>query len=235
MVIVVGQDDLLLPSACEHHERVMEATKSPLSASRVAFIDAGGQAIPNNVKSVSPYRLIGVGGRREVVVPFQQLADLALVYGNVTGEPCGTAFLRAAFEAVDGYDPSFQHSVDIEFALRVAQKFGRVHLSSRVLSRRRLHSTNATHLHLKSGLTSADRRQLFDRYCEAVTSQRIRRRGVARLITHDAFDAFRRPSGRSLLSAVSQIRLELVPALVRHILEDMGAPPVGRRWLRSAR
>jgi GT2 family glycosyltransferase len=231
-VLLMGQDDVLLPNACEVHTgMLLEAPSAPVSASLPDFIDDGGAARSPDQKSTGVRRLVEPGAR--YLLPYDVLAVLALLYGNVTGEPCGTCFRREAWAAVGGYSEAFRHSADIEFMLRMARTCGPVLLSSTALSARRLHSRSVTLEHISRRVTAEDRERLFTDHRAALTDPELQRRAEARLLTHNAFDALRT---RDLMRLpVADFRPRLTAAVVLDLWENLGGRPRGRELMESCR
>jgi GT2 family glycosyltransferase len=231
-VLMMGQDDVLLPAACETHARVLtENPSAAASASLPDFIDDGGAARAPDQRSVGVRRLARPGARYRL--PYETLAVLALLYGNVTGEPCGTCFPRQTWVAVGGYSESFPHSADLEFVLRAARQCGPVLLSAVALSARRIHGGNSTLEHISERVTAADRERLFIEHRAALAEAGLRRRAEARLATHDLFDALRTRDPRRLPGRVA--RPWLTPAVLADIWENLGGRPRGRALMEACR
>lgn len=231
-VILMGQDDVLLPTACETHTDVLLGNPSvTASASLPDFIDDSGTTRAPDQKSVGVRRLIESGGR--YLLPYEVLAVLALLYGNVTGEPCGTCFRKDAWSAVGGYSESFRHSADIELMLRLAQQRGPIMLSAAALSARRIHAGNLTLDHIAERLTADDRERLFTDHREATSDPELLRRAEARLVTHNLFDGLRTRDPQRLLR--SGFRPGLASAVALDIWENLGGPPRGRALMEACR
>lgn len=231
-VLMMGQDDVLLPSACETHASLLlENPSAVASASLPNFIDDSGAARAPDQRSVGVRRLAQPGARYRL--PYDILAMLALLYGNVTGEPCGTCFRREAWVAVGGYSESFPHSADLEFMLRAARQCGPVLLSATALSARRIHRGNTTLEHISERVTAADRERLFLEHRAALSKPGLQRRAEARLVTHDLFDAVRARDLRRLPRRAT--RPWLAPAVVVDIWENLGGIPRGRAMLEACR
>jgi GT2 family glycosyltransferase len=231
-VVLMGQDDVLHASACEDHAAALEANPAaPASASLPDFIDDGGGACPPDQRSVGIRRLVEPGARYRL--PYDALATLALLYGNVTGEPCGTCFRREAWAAVGGYSESFRHAADIDFMLRIARQCGDVLLSAAALSARRIHAGNVTREHISERVTAEDRERLFTEHGIALTEPGLRRRAEARLFTHNLFDALRTRDPRRL--PIAPVRPRLAPAIAADIYENLGGRPIGRELIEAHR
>jgi GT2 family glycosyltransferase len=231
-VLMMGQDDVLLPNACETHMRVLlDTPAAAASASLPDFIDDSGAPRAPDQRSVGVRRLAQPGARYRL--PYDVLAVLALLYGNVTGEPCGTCFRREAWVAVGGYSESFRHSADIEFMLRAARQYGPVLLSAAALSARRIHDGNATFEHISERVTAEDRERLFTEHQAALTEPGLLRRAQARLVTHNLFDALRTRDLQRL--AVTTFRSRLTPAVAVDLWENLGGRPRGRALLEACR
>lgn len=232
VVLLIGQDDVLLPHACETHMRILRETPSAsASASLPDFIDYSGAPRVGDQRSVGVRRLVEPGARYSL--PYDVLATLALLYGNVTGEPCGTCFRRQAWTAVGGYSEAFRHSADIDFMLRVARECGPVLLSATALSARRLHAGNVTREHISQRISAADRARLFNEHRAALTNPGLRRRAEARLVTHNLFDALRTRDPQRL--AATKLRPRLAPAVAGDIWENLGGRPRGRKLMEGCR
>jgi glycosyltransferase involved in cell wall biosynthesis len=231
-VLMMGQDDVLLPNACEAHIGVLQETPAlPASASLPDFIDDSGARRAPDQRSVGVRRLIEPGARYRL--PYDALAGLALLYGNVTGEPCGTCFRMDAWTAVGGYSDSFRHSADIDFMLRVARECGPIQLSTVALSARRLHAGSATVEHIAERVTAADRERLLSDHRAALTEPGLRRRAEARLVTHNLFDALRTHDLARLRSAGFSARL--TGAVGADLWENLGGRPRGRELMERCR
>lgn len=227
-VVLMGQDGVLHLSALEDHAAALEANPSTsASASLPDFIDDGGAARPPDQRSVGIRRLIEPGARYQL--PYETLATLALLYGNVTGEPCGTCFRREVWAAVGGYSESFRHSADIDFMLRIARQCGDVLLSATALSARRIHGGNVTREHISEHVTARDRERLLTDHGGALTEPGLRRRAEARLFTHNLFDALRNRDPRRL--PIATVRPRLAPAIAADLYENLGGRPIGRELI----
>lgn len=231
-VLLLGQDDVLLPNACETHtEALLAAPSAAASASLPDFIDDRGTARTPDQRSVGVRRLVEPGARYRL--PYDVLAVLALLYGNVTGEPCGTCFRREAWSAVGGYSESFRHSADVEFMLRMARQCGPIVLSAGPLSARRIHAGNITREHISQRVTAEDRERLFTEHRAALTEPRQLRRAEARLVTHNLFDALRTRDPRRLSAA--GLRPRLTSAVAADLWENLGGHPYGRSLMEACR
>lgn len=231
-VLLMGQDDVLLPNACETHMGVLlESPSATASTSLPDFIDDSGSARTPDQRSVGVRRLAEPGASYRL--PYDVLAVLALLYGNVTGEPCGTCFRRQAWSAVGGYSESFRHSADIELMLRMAQQCGPVRLSAAALSARRIHAGNVTLEHISRRATAEDRERLFTEHRAALTEPELLRRAEARLVTHNLFDALRTRDLRRLSS--SGFRARLTPAVMVDLWENLGGHPRGKSLMEACR
>ena len=189
LTMVVGQDDLLWASAVEHHLTILRSVPSAaMSCSLPAYITEAAEPRASNQLSVSNFRLFERGAT--YVLGYEHLLELALCYGNVMGEPCGSCFRRRCWSDVGKFDIAYGHAVDLEFALRLAKSAGKIVLSTDHQSSRRLHRANATATHIRSGVTSSDRHRIFADYAADAPSG-VRHRAAARLFTHDLFDAIR--------------------------------------------
>lgn len=231
-VLLVGQDDVLLPDACATHMGVLQETPSVVaSASLPDFIDDSGATRAPDQRSVGVRRLVEPRARYRL--PYDALAVLALLYGNVTGEPCGTCFRREAWSAVGGYSESFRHSADLEFMLRMAQRRGPILLSAAALSARRIHAGNITLEHISQRVTAEDRERLFTEHRTALTEPKLLRRAEARLVTHNLSDALRTRDLRRL--PASGFRARLAPAVAVDLWENLGGHPSGRELMEACR
>ena len=229
-VLMMGQDDVLMPSACQTHMAALRETTSA-SASLPDFIDDSGEPRSPDQRSVGVRRLTEPGATYRL--PYDVIAALALLYGNVTGEPCGTCFHKEAWTAVGGYSESFRHSADIDFMLRVARQRGPVLLSTTALSARRIHGANTTIEHISERVTAGDRERLFSDHHAAIPEPGLLRRGQARLVTHNLFDALRTRDFQRLLT--SGFRPLLAPAVAADLWENLGGRPRGRALLEACR
>lgn len=230
-VLMMGQDDVLLPNACETHLAVLMDESAAASASLPDFIDDNGVPRPPDQRSVGVRRLVEPGARYRL--PYDVLAVLALLYGNITGEPCGTCFRRDAWAAVGGYSESFRHSADIDFMLRLARECGPVLLSAAALSSRRIHAASATLEHISERVTGEDRERLFIEHQAVLTEPGLLRRAQARLVTHALFDAVRMRDLRRLRAAGFSPRL--TPAVAFDVWENLGGRPRGKALMEACR
>ena len=231
-VLMMGQDDVLTPDACEVHLGALdEHSTVAASASLPDFIDDSGSSRREDQRSVGVRRLVEPDAR--YCLPYESLAPLALLYGNVTGEPCGTCFRREAWSAVGGYSESFRHSADIDFTLRLARQCGPVILTATALSARRIHAGNVTRKHIAEQVTAADRERLLADHGGALTDPDLRRRAEARLVTHNLFDALRTRDLRRL--AAAGFRPPLAPALAADLWENLGGHPRGKELMDACR
>jgi GT2 family glycosyltransferase len=231
-VLLMGQDDVLLPNACETHMGVLLDTPSATaSASLPDFIDDCGDARRPDQRSVGVRRLVEPGARYRL--PYDVLAVLALLYGNVAGEPCGTCFRRDAWSAVGGYSESFRHSADIDFMLRMARERGPILLSTAALSARRVHTGNVTLEHITQRVTAGDRERLLTEHRAAITEPELLRRAQARLVTHNLFDALRTRDLRRL--PTSGFRPGLTRGVAVDLWENLGGRPRGRALMEACR
>ena len=130
LVILMGQDDVLEPGACHHHINTLrQHVRTAISCSIPSYITADGQPRRTNQRSVSPDRLFDPDSDFDLT--YRRLVDLALLYGNVTGEPCGSCFRKSAWQAVGGYSVHFGHSADLDLVLRLARLSSHVALTTR--------------------------------------------------------------------------------------------------------
>jgi GT2 family glycosyltransferase len=231
-VLMMGQDDVLLPNACEAHMgALLENPAAAAAASLPDFIDDYGVARAPDQRSVGVRRLVEPAAR--YLLPYDVLAVLVLLYGNVTGEPCGTCFRREAWVAVGGYSESFRHSADIEFMMRLAREHGPVMLSTAALSARRIHAGNTTLEHITDRLTAEDRERLFAEHHAGLTETELVRRAQARLVTHNLFDALRTRDLQRLRT--SGFRPWLTSAVAVDLWENVGGHPRGRALIEACR
>jgi hypothetical protein len=229
-VIVPGQDDLLKPAAVSMHLDLLGRSGVAVSSSAVDYIDDAGRRVRNPARSVAPSRIFSPA--RAYVIPYRELVQLAVSYGNVTGEPSGTMFLRAAYDEAGGYDSTFQHSADLDMTLRLAKLGGGVAYSAASLSARRIHAGNATHEHVRRGIAAADRALIYERCLPDLPDEYARSRGQARLASHVLYDWLRNHPPGGLRALRRSLSLSSVSALAAEVLENLSIKrPVGRKWV----
>lgn len=67
------------------------------------------------------------------------------VYGDLDGLPIGSAmFRRTVFDTIGGFDPSFRHSEDMDFLIRVRERGFRIAVLPEVVLYRRYHELQMT-------------------------------------------------------------------------------------------
>jgi glycosyltransferase involved in cell wall biosynthesis len=245
-VLLMGQDDVLLPPALSIFERLTRNAPKDCSvfAGAESYINAAGVAVGSRSKSVKRSRVFVFGDYQ--CSPFCSVS-LALVYGQVFADPCGLFFRRAVFDSVGGFDDRYGHAADLAFILRCAVDGGGVAVTSEFVAGRRLHDDNLTEVHVANGLAAHDRQQLLEEFEPWLEQQSLARgdlyrlggvvvrRARARVLTHDLFDAVRLRSLRGTRACVVRIlRHGLVVPVMRDVVENLGlVRPTGRSWVES--
>lgn len=194
LVLVAGHDDMFEPEMLASFVNEFANPAVVLVSSAASYIGADGNNAPfrGNVNDRS--RIFKA--RERYLLGGREATRLCLRNGAALGELAAQMFRRSAFEAVGGYDPSFPHAADLDFALRVAQQGETVYLNRRFL-KRRMHDRNLTWKNLACGHVSRDRRRLHDRYCRSYDfSPRERAEFRAHLVACACYDVLRYPSHR---------------------------------------
>jgi GT2 family glycosyltransferase len=96
---------------------------------------------------------------------YPELVYLMLRNGQVFGTPSALMFSRAHFDEVGGFDEELRQSVDIDFALRMAQVGGAIYLTEELVRFRR-HGGQATRDNIASGHNLTDRERLYRRHLD---------------------------------------------------------------------
>jgi GT2 family glycosyltransferase len=140
---------------------------------------------------------------------YPELTYLMLRNGQVFGTPSALMFSRAHFDRVGGFDDSLKQSVDIDFALRMAEA-GEAMYITEPLVRFRSHEHQATQDNIAYGHNIADRALLYRRHasgdvCTAEQVDRVRASFVVRA-TYDGIRAARNGRWRVARAAASQAR-----------------------------
>jgi hypothetical protein len=100
------------------------------------------------------------------------------------------------FDAIDGYDASFEHAADVDFNLRASALGRSVYLRHPYL-RRRWHTGGLTRTNLGSGAVARDRIRLYERFRETEgLTERDRAEARSALASHSVYDAVRAARAR---------------------------------------
>jgi GT2 family glycosyltransferase len=162
LVVLLHQDDQLLPGALEAMAALLgEHPDIAICGVGEIRVDDEGQPIGEPTRPNHRERVFLTRGCH--LLSHQELSYLMLRNGQVFGEPSALMFRRTAFDACDGFDDRFAQSVDIDFALRLAQHSGAAYLTDRLIARR-CHEAQATATNIRSGRNIDDRRRLYDRH-----------------------------------------------------------------------
>lgn len=218
--VLPGQDDLLSGPGIVHAVALAKRDGADVVFGQQRFVDAEGVERPNPMSSAW-----GESKMRssDETVPSETIIRMALLHGNVLGDPCSVVFRTDAVRAVGGFSLSYEHAVDLELWTRLAASQATVARSSETIGRHRVHSVAATQTHIRTGAAQRDRARLLEDY-GAVLGEDDRNSAIARLHSHRLFDVLRRGT-----------RLEPVPAMegpvwsrARAILNDVWQNLVGR-------
>jgi GT2 family glycosyltransferase len=189
LAMCVSQDDELGPGMLAAYEAELADPGVALVSSAEEFIDEDGRPLP---------RRLNVGHRHHVfverdryVLDHAELVRLSLRNGQSFGEPSAVMFRRSVFDAIGGYDASFEHAADVDFNLR-ASTYGRAVYLRRPYLRRRWHTGGLTRTNLGSGAVARDRLRLYDRYRDtAGLTEHDRAEARVALASHSVYDAVR--------------------------------------------
>ena len=99
------------------------------------FIDEAGAAA-RTARSTSVTVTTCSCERDRYVLDHAELVRLSLRNGQGFGEPSAVMFRRSVFDAIGGYDPSFEHAADVDFNLRASALGPSVYLRHPYLRRR---------------------------------------------------------------------------------------------------
>jgi len=185
----VSQDDELAPGMLAAYVAELADPGVALVSSAEDFIDDDGRPLP---------RRLHVGHRHHVfverdryVLDHTELVRLSLRNGQSFGEPSAVMFRRSVFDAVDGYDASFEHAADVDFNLR-ASAYGRAVYLRHPYLRRRWHAGGLTRANLGSGAVARDRLRLYERYRDTPgLTEHDRAEARVALASHSVYDAVR--------------------------------------------
>lgn len=188
--MLVSQDD-------ELGEGMLSAYAAEFATDPEVVLVSGAEAFIDEDSRPSPHRL-NVGHRHNVfvqrdryVLDHAELVRLSLRNGQGFGEPSAVMFRRAAFVAVGGYDPLFEHAADVDFNLRASALGRSVYLRHPYL-RRRWHAGGLTHANFSSGALARDRARLYERHCDTEgLTDRDRAEARSALASRSVYDAVR--------------------------------------------
>lgn len=140
---------------------------------------------------------------------YPELTYLMLRNGQVFGTPSALMFSRAHFDQVGGFDDALKQSVDIDFALRMAEAGEAMYLTEPMV-RFRSHEHQATQNNIAYGYNIADREHLYRRHlrgdvCTPEQVDRVRASFVVRA-TYDGFRAARHGRWGVARQAAAQAR-----------------------------
>ena len=188
-VVLLHQDDLLAPAALE----VMSG----------AFADRPGLAIcgvgETSIDDQSRAKTISRPNHRSHLfvsagphdVSYADLVYLMLCHGQIFGSPSALMFTRSHFDAIGGFDAEYRHSVDIDFALRMAEVGDAVYFPQELVRFRR-HQGQTTQVNIANGHNLADRDRLYRRHAtKAQLSPEQLDRVRACLVVRALYDALR--------------------------------------------
>ncbi len=194
LVMCMSQDDELGAGMLAAYTAEFADPRVMIVAGAEQFVDADSRPME---------RRLNVGHRHNVfvhhdryVLEHAEVVRLSLRNGQGFGEPSAVMFRRCVFDAVGGYDATFEHAADVDFNLR-ASAHGRAVYLNRAWLRRRWHVAGTTRTNLRTGAVARDRRRLYDRF--AVTSElteRDRAEARAALASHSLYDMARAISRR---------------------------------------
>lgn len=184
-LIVTGQDDLFADDGVEMLVRAAMRHDVDLVFGGQGYVGPAGEQVRNPSRSVTRETLFRDSETR---LPPRSALALALLYGNVLGDPCSTLILRSAFEATSGFSGEYLHAADLEFWMRLAASGCESLSLGKVVAAHRSHSANATSSHVSSGVAQADRLKIHADYGAAIHSDRLWNRSVMRLHMHAIFD-----------------------------------------------
>jgi GT2 family glycosyltransferase len=189
LAMCVSQDDELGSGMLAAYVAELSDPNVSLVSSAEEFIDEAGRPLP---------RRLQVGHRHHVfvehdryVLDHAELVRLSLRNGQSFGEPSAVMFRRSVFDAIDGYDATFEHAADVDFNLRASASGCAVYLRRPYL-RRRWHAGGLTRANLGSGAVARDRLRLYERYRETPgLSEHDRAEARVSLASHSVYDAVR--------------------------------------------
>jgi GT2 family glycosyltransferase len=173
LVILIGQDDRLVPDMFAHYVR--EFSQDPtiaLCACARRFIDDRGHEI-------RPMRAVNDRNRifrrqSRYRLNAEQVLHLCLRNGNAIGEPSCVMYRRRIFDELRGYDPHFRHAADLDFNLRAARMGDIVYLATPYVQRR-LHAARLTHENWRNGHVSRERLEIHRRHASHLPRAHQRR------------------------------------------------------------
>lgn len=203
-IVLMGQDDLLLPSFLE---RTMHRLAGAVAVSVATdFIDDDGEALRPGLHFNHRSRIFRPGN--DYILPPDNALVLALKHGNVLGEPSGVLYRRSALEVLGFYDNALPHAADLDFHLRLAMMGPFVYVGDPLTCRRR-HANALSVRHMADGTALRDRHKLFERYGRGLPapSRQEVRVGMAARDAHDALRALAAGNwvraGEAVLAAVA--------------------------------
>lgn len=158
-VIVVGQDDVLVPESIRQTLRLLDRHPMPYVGHRRQLIIERSTRRQRFRRRFLPSR-DGVLPEWPVMVDYALACYLVEVYGNVLGEPSSMVIQRRAWESVGGYSTDWSHAADVDFGLRVLRDVGEAALVPWQLAFRRIHSGALTSQNSRDGIILAERRRV---------------------------------------------------------------------------
>jgi GT2 family glycosyltransferase len=189
LAMCVSQDDELGPGMLAAYVAELTDPSVAIVSSAEEFIDDGGRAFPRRLRVGHRHHVFV--DRDRYVLDRTELVRLSLRNGQSFGEPSAVMFRRAVFDAIGGYDASFEHAADVDFNLRAAA-YGRAVYLRHPYLRRRWHARSQTRVNVASGAVSRDRLRLYERYCDASgLTERDRAEARVSLASHSVYDAVR--------------------------------------------
>lgn len=176
-VILPGQDDLFLEHGLCLLREVVVRRGLDLLGSHEVYGFGDGPAVKYYRKGLHRFELFAP--KAEFDLSVESIARTAVCHSEAIGDPCAMIFRRTYFDFLGGFNSSWEHSVDIEFALRAAASGGRVGYVAEYTSLRRLHQSNATDSQRITGAIHRDRLRLLEA-CRPFVDIDTMRRGEAK-------------------------------------------------------
>ncbi|MBD8104055.1 glycosyltransferase [Plantibacter sp. CFBP 8775] len=227
-VILPGQDDRLDAAGMAHALAVAERTGADLIFGAQRFIDEAGGSRRNPIASAWGESKLGF---IDDVVPADTVVRMALLHGNVFGDPCSTILRAEALRSVGGFSTVYEHAVDLEMWVRLAAAGSVVARCSDPIGFHRVHSVAASITHVRSGAAQRDRLRLLNDY-GVVLDDGDWNGAIARLHTHRIFDLLRRGTRPAPIPAMEGS----VEQRLRAVIQDVWQHLSGRlRRLRASR
>jgi len=196
LVMLLGHDDILRPGMFATYLKAFQQNPSAVLCScGREFIDAHGE-------TVTPLRMVNDRSKifrrmEKYTLETRQVIYLCLRNGNAIGEPSAVMFTRDVFNHVNGFNPDYRHSADVDFLLRASEKGHLIYFRKPFLLRR-LHESNITGHNFSNGIVSRDRSRLFEEYSIRINFPlNTRRRFKASLVAKAVYDMLRAIKSRN--------------------------------------